>query len=259
MMARNKTCVAIFLLIGMIVQGSTFASSELDDTLQQNIRFLKDANWEVRAKAFNYLQDYTDKEEVKAALIELLEFENKQNESWFQKYLKDKTIKPLHGEGYYPDLVEVVASFKDPRSIPALIVGAFNAKAARETISELGVKPDMLQSAMKSTCRPEVRIGIAGIIRQTLKMNELSVLDKQVLEQVLLAGLNDSSPTVRTQFVYTTGEINAQDLLPELQKIMSQDPYSLKRATDGKTVFYPVREEAEKAIIKLKAADYLKK
>jgi hypothetical protein len=193
-------------------------------------------------------------EAVKLGLIQMLTAEN-------HLFIESKVPPPAAHEeddvsGHYADLIYVVSSLDDERTIPALIGAMTTGGMAQRGLQKYGDKalgpvtqqlknPDALVRATAL----EVSVGL-------LRMHD-DVAAKTRVRELLLASISDPEPVVRRQAIRNIDCLEErQEFVPILEQVAKTDPVKRPgKADDGGETdgFYPVRFEARRALRHIRA------
>ncbi len=216
-----------------------------------------------RAHEFKRFEGY---EQIRAALIDLLKKE--------LLFAKDEKTFGDQGEGegyggYLLELLAAVCGLKDKEALPVLVEtiggGIGRGPAVIRTLAEFGdtaVEP--IIAKLHDNENPN-RTGAAHVLEQMLRMKsqdevKLSTTSIKRVKGVLKETLRgQSSPWTKRHSVKALGYIKDEDIVPFLKSISEKDPYmrvidaSFRGGKTGKKMrIYPVREEAEKVLKRIK-------
>ncbi len=175
---------------------------------------------------------------------------------------KDERLKDTEkdwGE-YYLHITRLVKHTKDPRFIPLYLKEMTGNSEANEALAELGefsVAP-LLEKLDNGNDRERRSSAFTFALMLKLKncVYPLSAKSKIKIKEALIKSSSDVSGHVRFSVVMALGKLDDISIVPLLEKIAKEDPYSRKKA-DG-SVVYPVRERAEEALKKLKKEGKIK-
>jgi len=236
----------------------------------------KAPEWKTRAEAFyqlirlgggewgnvagavkNVLHDYPDQsEQVKLALIRLLERENTQ----FGEYLRKHEDRGKFTD-YQGDVINAVITLKDPRSMDALL-GAFMTgfTAVLRALAEfapLSLDPVL---ARLDDPDPTARITALEVLEDMIRpANYEKVKDpayRSKIKHTFLRATSDHDPVVREVGVRGLAALGDTDVIPLLEKMACEDRGHYPRRTDSSwSDYYLVREAAKQALAKLRAKE----
>ncbi len=189
---------------------------------------------------------------IKDALVKFYEIELN---------LEDERLKDTGNDWgeYYLHITRLVRCTKDPRFIPLYLKEMTGNSQANKALAELGetaVAP-LLDKLANGNYRERHSSAFTFVLMLKLKdcVYPLSEKSKIKIKEALIKSSSDVSGHVRFSVVMALGELNDISNIPLLEKIAKEDPYSRKKA-DG-SVVYPVREEAQKLLEKLKKELYV--
>lgn len=163
---------------------------------------------------------------------------------------------------YYADFAELISSFKDKRGVPGILKGIryYGPAIHPGAIALMGDgAAKALLNATKSNDKVLKDMAFfvlsvwvnAPIFAEDYSIpEELRIKDKNLLDKIkasFLEGLHDKTINVRSSAVYGLGAFPENDVVTELEKIRKDDPYFSKYSKK-----YPIREDAQKAIEKIK-------
>ena len=179
-MKSIKTAV-VTTMIAALGSGLMLAQSSMDSLLPQ----LQDLNVKVRISAFYQLPriDSAASDQVKVALINLLAVENAYEKS------DAFSISDDQGEAYGTyrgDLVDVVASLKDPRAINALIDVIDSGSTAMDAIASFGIAGLAPVIRKLADADPTVRNGAALVLQKLIAESVITAPADQVALKVAL-------------------------------------------------------------------------
>lgn len=211
---------------------------------------------------------------MKSELISIFE-----NEFTFrEKYVEDLTAKGFSADKvtdqvykvfhkkehlrYYAGFAALIASFKDTRGVPGLLKGIhyYGPTIHPGTIALMGDGAvEALLNATKSNDKvlKDMAFFVLSVwvnapisaedysIPENLRINDKNLLDK--IKVSFLKGLHDKTIEVRLRAVYGLGAFPENAVLGELEKIIKDDSGYFKEFQE-----YPVREEAQRAIEKIR-------
>jgi len=253
----------------MIIASVVFAVSQGSDNRNALLSQLRSNNWQERAAAAEKLivdRDALRSDQVKIALIDLLERENQVIESTLRESNGQEGVSVKYGEGfseYYSALlgaVDQVADSSDKRTLDGLTRSAYNPDsqfALKLASYGSAVVPTLLELA-NSDVGPR-RASAVALLSQILKRDKMRTdhMSTDIYQQVkgvLVRGLGDDDVGVRIQAARGLGEVGDKDAIPLLERLAQNDPASAPAAERGKKKF-PVRDEAFKALSAIKAND----
>lgn len=179
-------------------------------------------------------------EERKIMLIQLLEAENSYLESQ-ERVSEDYTE-------YYADVILVVTTLKDPRSVNAL-VGAINSggMATRTLISFGIVSVEPVVRAL-ITSDPSTRSSLTRILsRMLVESNDIAedAASRSMIKQALTLAAKDTYPIVRRGAIDGLMALGDQKSIGLVKEMAEFDPYKTTYPPIGR---YIVRERARKAL-----------
>ncbi len=275
--------VILFLALSILIfNNQVFSNEKSEEKISQWIKQLNDEDWRIRDRTVAYLNKLEENqktEKVKAALISLLK-----KEIIIEKDGKEIVRQgipcppPCEGEGhmeYVMNLVEVVAQLRDPRTIPFL-VQLTSFPEVRIAIVEMGepVIEPLIDQLINGLNKLDAARTLGLMVKKKEKGYITSATTKGKIKQALLKALQankhpmDKSiewyevramqrARVRLAIVEALAEFSDKDLIPVLQGIAKNDPYSYTKDF-GPVGTNPVREEAQKILEKLKKEGKIK-
>ena len=267
---RGKTMkrkrIALFTIIVIFIVGVVFAMSQKSEDRSILLSQLQFDDWQQRAAAVEKLianRDTHRSEDVKNALIDLLDRENQLIESTLRESNGLEGVSVKYGEGYseyYSVLagaVDQIADYSDERTLNILVHSSYNPDSPfAMKLASYGeaVVPILLKMANNDLA--PYRGDALGVLGEVLKRNTYRTIrlpadTKEQAEQALIRGASDPDVGVRMLAVRSIGKAGDKNAIPLLEKIMETDPGAIPAADPGAKRF-PVREEALKAISLIK-------
>lgn len=172
------------------------------------------------------------------------------------------------GEGeYFGELMEKAGRLKDPRAIPALL-NCLDQRLAANSLILIGIEsiPGLIKAMENSdrAVRANAAFAIGEIFSKSTstQLTSAQLLMKNELKRILIRELKDKEWMVRKNVIHALGYFPDADVIPIIKKIAKEDPYfqdfSKKENYTGPKIRYPVREEAEKILDKLKKEGKIK-
>jgi HEAT repeat protein len=158
---------------------------------------------------------------------------------------------------YYIDLVLLVASLKDPRSIGALSMATDVAGVVSTTLAEFGdsaVDP-VLAQLNNSFLRDSSIFTLGKFVQgKTLKKCDLSETNVVRIRATLLQVAHDSAPSVRQTAVEALAYLAPDvEILSVIRDIADHDPY-VREPTEGSMPdHFPVRDAARRALKRMQS------
>ncbi|OGP23526.1 MAG: hypothetical protein A2038_08090 [Deltaproteobacteria bacterium GWA2_57_13] len=243
------------------------------------IEQLEDPHWRNRSEAFyallalagpgldsrsaltSLLKSAPEKsDEIKLALIKLLEREN----AFLEEYAKDYRITnvPLGEESgeYYADLIAAVSSLKDIRSLDALLGAIRTGTMVTDALAEFGLAA--VDPVIQKLNNREERLPAVITLGQMLEpRNYPKVSDpasREKIKKALINATSDQSDSVRLLAIEGLAKLGDADVIPFIENAAINDPYDQSEFIRGlggkpdKKNFYPVRERAKELLEKLK-------
>jgi HEAT repeat protein len=189
-------------------------------------------------------------EQIKLALIRLLEKENLTVESYAKA---DKHFGEDYSN-YYADIISVVSSLKDIKSMNALLGAITTGGMATRSLAEFApVSLDPVLAKLKHE-DPTVRASALQVLQDMLapanfpKVKDPSHLSR--IKQAFLMGVRDPDGSTRSVAVRCLVTLGDPDAIPVIADLAEHDPAYLPRP--GGKKFYFVREHAVKALAELR-------
>jgi hypothetical protein len=215
---------------------------------------LKASDWHERSAAFyeslNAAPAERQPDRIKLAIIGLLKRETLFLHQYTQEF--ERTGVPL-GESYgdyHADLIQAVASLRDPRSIPALLGAISTGDMATQALAAFGTSAlDPVIEKLKSRDAIE-RESAVGVLTEMLERNSgRGVSDpgsRAKIRDALFAAASDQVFYVRIAAVSGLARLRNPDARFLIQGIASNDPYKDEVGS------YPVRAAAKEVLETLK-------
>jgi HEAT repeats len=214
----------------------------------------KSTDMNTRVSAYEEVKNNPEvlkRSDVKAALIDLLDYENHLIET--TNSVAGPTVSDKYGEGYgiyVSDLMETVdgiADWHDARQVCILANSSYNPDSnfAQKLAVKGGsvVAPCLLKMARGNVYKREDSIPILVQISAVTK--NLDAAMRQQIKDSVLSGLKDSETVVRREAIRALDKFGEPDMIPSLEAVAQTDPNHYM--VDGKPVF-DIREAAAKAI-----------
>jgi len=258
--AGYSILMVCLLAVTCWAQTDATPGAELNVLLQQ----LRSDHPFEREHAFNQLRSKPEADrdpKVRQALLELLDRENKALEAENRTPPQPDTPKQRDVEegdaeylGQLGGLIDTFADWSNPRQVCIFVHEAYNPD------SEFGAKiaaharlavPCLLQMANSDigAIRAEA---IPTLVQALAKgRREIETGEVALVQQQIVKGLHDQDAVVQGETVIALGAYGASDMIPALEDVARFDPGSETRADNG-TQWFPIREEAEKAITQIR-------
>ena len=265
-----KKLVIIFT-IWVSFMGIAFAQT--NRKVQEAVSYLESPNWKYRYKGillFNSNLELLDNEEAKEAIINLLVKEGKHIDLkgggiWGDEIVADTDKDEDIGEGqanYLYELSKIAVKSKDNRVIRSLVkvgfieeVSVFGSDAIEDVLQELETENITRQNRAIVALTNIITSKSGGDIPNQDIKNKVK---KKVLKKI-------DNKFLKMSIVYFLGELafcGDKDVVPIIEKMANEDPYfqdfSKKKNYTGPKIRYPVREEAQKVLGKLKKEGKIK-
>lgn len=262
----KKKRLTLFTIIVIFIISVAFAMSQKSEDQNILLSQLQSNDWQQRAAAAEKLianRDAHRSEEVKQALIDLLDRENQLIESTLRESNGLEGVSVKYGEGYseYYSMilgdVDQLVEASDKRALKVLARGAYNPDSQLAMkLANYGedIVPTLLELALNDFASH--RENALAILGEILKRGELTAKRipnemREEIKQALVRGTSDKEFWVRAQAVRSIGKAGDKNAIPLLEKILETDPGAIPAAEPG-VERYPVREEALKAISLIK-------
>jgi HEAT repeat protein len=277
---RKQVPPGLFILCAIMMFASighaqklTLSSAQVPELIRQ----LDDSDWKNRMDAFYRLirLGHTDEmhgltyalpseltnllktvpeqsDEIKLALIKLLERENSFSKAHVKEY--QRTGIPL-GEGYgeyYGDLIGAVTSLKDMSSLSALLDSITTGNMVTSTLAELGAAAlDPVIEKLNSD-NLHVRQAATIVLTQMLELQKVSdPASRAKIKRAFIKAASDEDPYVRMSALDGFAALGDKDVIPIVEKLAIEDPYEAS-AHGGEKGYYLVRKRAEEVLQRLK-------
>jgi hypothetical protein len=197
---------------------------------------------------------------VQQALLDLLDRENKALESENRESSGPDTAKERdseEGDTAYRDkldeTVDTFADWSDQNQVCIFVHEAYNpdSKFGAEIAAHARVALPCLLEMSKSQLGANRAEAIPMLVQALAKdKGSIDPQELQAAKQQIINGLHDQYPVVRGETVIAVGAFGDTDMIPALQEVARSDPGSDTRTDNGAT-WYPIREEANKAIAQI--------
>lgn len=259
-MRTRFTAIIAVLMSFVPLQGQ---QSHAQLSVTELLSKLHSATWQERSEAYEQLSSSPStlsSPKVRASLLDLLDRENKALDAETRRSASGKATDRDAEEGnaeYLAKLQETVDSFadwNDQRQACILVGSSYNPE------SEFGAKiaahakvtvPCLLQ--MSNSDIGADRAQAIPVLVQALAKAKAD-LDTRYLEAAkaqISNGLHDQDAVVRGETVIALGAFGSPDMIPALENVARSDPGSDTRSDNG-AEWFPIREEAKKAIALIK-------
>lgn len=267
----------IFCMI-LIFSGKAVAQEVISsDEIQKYLAKLESLNFSERAEAVNFFYYYYMSREIDPEvlkkLVDTFLYETRNRKNFISHVLSPKKNKEslpkellyMNNDewGIYIDLLtKMVRRSKDPRLLPVLVESWLDPEA-------LGNYGDLAVEAIinKIKSNPDDR-GITGyvLVLKAFINNEITSYQawgevrEKIKKTLMEVSTSDKHWHIRQIAVEALGESGDADVIPFLEKVASSDelaqeievPSADKSAPPQKKIRYPVREEAQRQLEKLK-------
>jgi len=248
-------------------------AEEIESILQQ---FSAD-QWESRAKAFyrfvalgrgdgsdiaspvkRVLEEHPEQaEQIKVALIRLLERENARMEELNLRYQKTgQKIGRDYDTDYYANVIAAVVTLKDIRSMNALLGAITTGGMAMGTLAEFA--PLSLDPVLAKGGDPDplVRMSALNVLERMLEPTNYDKVKDAVyrsrIKEAFIRATRDENAVVRKVGTRGLGALGDPDVIPLLRRLAEHDPAFLPRQADGGKDLYIVRKAAKEALVELR-------
>jgi HEAT repeat protein len=233
---------------------------------------LRDPSWEKRAHAFYQLVGSSDgrsnlipsrlaiffhtnpdrEDELKLALIQLLNTENSMVESQNEEFYKTgKTVAESY-TNYYGDVIAAVSGLNDPRAVNALVGAMATGGMATRGLARLG--PDAIDLLILKFQSRDVITRAAAVRALTTmyqpenreKLND--DVSRRKIKDAFMKAARDEDGGVRLAAVYGLALIPDDDTVLLLRRLAASDPSRLPGQADEGGPFFPVRQAARRVL-----------
>jgi HEAT repeat protein len=255
-------------------QRSGIQSSE---SVTEILTKLRDPTWEKRAEAFYetitngaaatwdgradlipsrlaaLFRAHPDREDdLKLALIDLLNMENSVVEAQAEEYKKShKTLTEAY-TNYYGDVIAAVSGLNDPRALNALVGAITTGGMATNGLARLG--SGAIDPVIVKLQSPDVIVR-AATVRALTTMWQPETRDKfsdsasrQKIRDAILKAARDEDGGVRLAAVYGLALMPDDETIAVLKSLAASDPSRLPGQADEGGPFYPVRQAAKRVL-----------
>jgi hypothetical protein len=277
-MRRQTLSLSIFFFTFLLPVGSYGQQMDASASKVAELMVrLEDSNWENRKEAFfclyswgtitGYQSDPDDtsihepvwksppeyQEAIRLAFIKLLERETSFSQEYEKEYAKiGVPLGERYGEGYYAHVIEVVASFKDPRSIKGLLGAISTGGMAIRAVAQFGSDAlDSLLEKLKTGDR-DTRVSAVAVLGQMLKPGNYSkvsaAVPRQKIKDALIGATKDTDYFMRLMAVKGLANLGDRDVIPLFESLAAKGPFQ-----EGESLgTYPVRKAAAEALKQIK-------
>jgi hypothetical protein len=255
----------VFLLL--LLARSSVLFSQQGTSLAFQLSDLDSAMVEQRMAAYMKIKDNQDalrRADVKAALINLLDRENRVVQATLDSP-SSPSVDEKYGEGYSEYLAELtdtvggIADWHDPRQLCVLAQSSYNPDSAfaakLATRGGASVAPCLLKMSQGNIY--DRKQSIAVLVHLSVDRNNLPPSVQQQIHKAILGGLQDREVAVREVTIEALEAFGTPDMIPILQEISRTDPYS-RPINEGKGRRFDVREAADKAILAIQEREKTK-
>jgi HEAT repeat protein len=186
--------------------------------------------------------------EIESSLIALLEREN----ALALAYAETKRTMPEDLSDYYGDVIGAVAALKSPASIDSLLGAVSTGGMATRALASLGSTAVQPLISKLSDPDPGVRSGAATALSQMIEINRQNVdaASRLKIEQALLRGTSDSDVGVRLSAVDGLANFREKGVIAVLERLAASDPTCFPGQADQGKDLCPVRNAAQRALLK---------
>jgi hypothetical protein len=198
-------------------------------------------------------------DELKVALMELLERENSFVQEHFFEFQRTGKALSHNYMNYYGDLILAVAALRDARALNGLLGAITTGNMATRGLAVLGA--DALDSILGKLEDQDVNVkaSAARVLMHMLKMSstgqvKLDSLAKEKLKLALVRSARDENPDTRINAVEGLAELAKQgdpEALSLIEQIARSDTYEAS-VNGEKSGSYPVREAATRVLQSLR-------
>ena len=254
--------LTLFTVIAIVIVGVVVVMSQDSEDQTKLLSRLQSDDWQKRAAAVEKVianRNTHRSEEVRNALIDLLDRETQLIESTLRESNGSEGVSVKYGEGYsayYSVLlgaVDQVADYNDERTLNILVHSSYNGDSpfAMKLASYGEPVVPMLLNKANSDIAPS-RGSALAVLGEILKVEKYRAIrlpadTNEQVRQSLIRGTADQDVGVRMQAVQALGKAGGNDAVQLLEKIAKSDPAAIPAHVAGENR-YPVREEALKAI-----------
>lgn len=199
-----------------------------------------------------YKQSPDKADDIKIALIRLLEKENAFTQAHRKEYEQTGNTLSEAYVDYYGDLIASVAALKDERALNALL-GAINT-GNMVTRALAGFGTYALDQILGKLSDPDstTRSSAATVLRQMLEPGNVKkvgdAVSKGKIKEAFIGATRDNDPYVRLAGVEGLAALGDHSVIPLIENLAQNDSFE----GFGRERPYPVREAARKALEKLR-------
>jgi len=248
----------MLLMVCFVGSKPSFADSSVNEIITK----LQSGDWNIRSGGVSKLlhvdivigkgmtrgikPEYKNNEELRVALINCLKKESK--------------AAPVPGEAYAEHvsmLISIVADLDDERALPMFLgeyLGA-NSDTYRylARMKDEKVMPRLL-SYLAQHKYPGRRSAVLKIIGEKLKLNNIDEEYRHKIKQIVFESVKDKDSGVRIWALRALIYYDYDEIIPIIEEMAKKDDYSIdwKKPSGALNIKYPIREEAEKILKKMK-------
>ncbi len=253
----------VFVLTGLLLICWTVPG--FSQTLNQLKVQLQSTDLKIKSSAIYELKKQAKKEpHAKQLLIDQLAEEIALKKRRVEKGLTEDVVGEGKGE-LFARLLAIVANFKDPATIELLVESletGTGVKSVRDTFIHFAdTSTFLLVQKLKNPGLDKLsRSAILNVMVLLSRSDKLSLKKREVLRKSFGKLLEDKYYFARKSAIKGLGSLGNGSDVKRLEKLAANDPYSRKidasfrGGKKGKEIhIYPIREEAQKALKKLRA------
>lgn len=275
----NIICLILFSnLTSIIAVAQTISNLDFEKKIEENYQKLHSSDFMKRYDALHFFSNLKKEklpEKVFKTVADLLKTEiegiKKVNEFFAKGGVAEnlpKDIDYINSEAYgmYSGyLCEIAGKSRNKSLLPLLVEYCMEPKVLIN-FGDAAVEP-VIDKLLK-TDNPMRKTNAIRVLAEMLKPKKEGYVAKgearNRIKEVLIQATSDKDRHVRSVAVRALGDSGDKDVIPVLEEIAKSDPFSVekkdpftgKTITDpatGKTItLYPMREEAQKAIQRIK-------
>ncbi len=257
--------VLLTWLLLAVLQSLAQQANGSHPTVSDVVEGMRGQKWAEREKAFGEAAELLassntsekDVELLRLGIIHLLVHEN----SGGLREPDDVTAE-THGEGYgedkaeyYVGLIELVASLKDARAIPALLGAASSGDIAIRAVVDFGKEALDPTLAQAQNPDPDLASGALHVIRVMLATHTLTDFDSKLrIKNTLRLNLSSTEYRIREGALGAVEYLDdRQEFVPLLRDIAERDPYKSPYNLGGGSEEdrYQVRRRARLLLLKI--------
>jgi hypothetical protein len=195
----------------------------------------------------------TRADELKLALIQLLELENSPSRKYHREVKLGGYDSGEEFISYHGDLIAAVAGLKDKRSLNALLGAMETGHMAMNGLAALG--DDAVDAVMERFNRADQRLRTTAAMVLSKMLNSGTIKNTAYvmkIKEVFMVAISDKDWSIRLSAIRGLARFNDPDVIALIEKVAKSDPREISWG-GGRPSAFPVREEAQRVLQSMKA------